>query len=182
MKISRFYVGKARNSENAYNTDLFGTLGLITSEDTRYDDVDRLYYNFKYDACNKENVLKEVMTKYGISETPVKKARTKKPVFTSAEDIDETTLQNLKDSIQALMNFFSEFEFEPNFRFVNTFSYYLQNSKAAAKEYIKNYFKLTDSPYTSSIIEKMKSYEFTEIMDKMATVVPTHRVNNRFKI
>lgn len=186
MKLigTKFYISKVRNS-NSYNTNLLGTWNeIVDTSNPKYDDVDRVYYNYKYDACNKVNVLKEVITKYGITEEPTRgpKKGYKKAVKVSADGVDETTMQNLRDSIQGLMNFFSEFEFEPNFRFVNTFSYYLQKSKTAAKDYIKNYFKLTDSPYTPSIIEKMKSYEFTEIMDKMSAVVPTHRVNNRFKI
>ena len=52
------------------------------------------------------------------------------------KELDKTEITN---GINKLINFFSEFSFEPNFRFVNTFCLKLQKSKFAAKEYISNY-------------------------------------------
>lgn len=85
-------------------------------------------------------------------------------------------------TIQKLIDFFSEFSFEPNFRFVNTFAYACQISKLYAKDYVARYFELTDSQYTNSIIEKMKSYEFEQIIDSMTEMAPTHKVNSRFAL
>lgn len=190
MKLNgtKFYINQTRGTALAYNTNLLGKWGEeVTYGTERYTDVDRVYYNFKYDSANKEIVLDEVLTKYGVirertaGPKSVGGSKKMKKILASSE-VDEVTLANLKVGIQGLMNFFSEFEFEPNFRFVNTFSRCLQKSAKTAKDYVTNYFKLTDSPFTSSIVEKMKSYEFTEIMDKMKSVAPTKVVNSRFKI
>lgn len=90
--------------------------------------------------------------------------------------------QEVEDTIQHIMNFFSEFEFEPNFRFINSFTYACNDSYESAVSYIENYFELIDSPYTNTIVEKMKSSEFRQIYDKLSNVIPTHKVNNRFKL
>lgn len=88
----------------------------------------------------------------------------------------------IEATIQKLIDFFSEFSFEPNFRFVNTFAYTCQISKSDAKDYVARYFELTDSQYTNSIIEKMKSYEFEQIIDSMTKMTPMHKVNSRFAL
>lgn len=96
------------------------------------------------------------------------------------EKIDFT--EQIKTSIEKLINFFSEFDFEPNFRFVNTFARICYKNKNLAKDYIKNYFALTDNPYASSISEKMKSAEFTDICQNISVQEPTKCINNRFKL
>ena len=93
--------------------------------------------------------------------------------------IDKFAVQT---AIQNLIDFFSEFEFEPNFRFINSFTYACNVSHDEASNYVKNYFELVDSPYINSIIEKMKSAEFRIIIDDLFGIVPTHKVNNRFKL
>lgn len=98
-------------------------------------------------------------------------------------EISEETVDKSKATLTKLINFFSEFQFEPNFRFVNTLCNHCITSGASdAKEYIANYFGLTDNQYTSSIIEKMKSQEFSEILDDIQTLVCTKHINNRFKV
>lgn len=98
-------------------------------------------------------------------------------------EISEETVDKSKATLTKLINFFSEFQFEPNFRFVNTLCNHCITSGASdAKEYIANYFSLTDNQYTSSIIEKMKSQEFSEILDDIQTLVCTKHINNRFKV
>lgn len=94
--------------------------------------------------------------------------------------IDPTEL--VKGGLSRLIDFFTEFEFEPNFRFVNTLSHSLADSSKAGMQYIKNYFELIDSPYAPEITEKMKSLEFKSILKDLANLAPAHSVNNRFKI
>lgn len=96
--------------------------------------------------------------------------------------VSDDDRENVKLGIQKLMDFFTEFAFEPNFRFVNTFAYACQTSTKHAFEFVRNYFELTDSQFLFSIFEKMKSPEFKEIIELVSTAPPTHRVNNRFKL
>lgn len=89
----------------------------------------------------------------------------------------------LTNALQKMIDFFSEFDFEPNFRFVNTFARIAYRSDdTAVKSYVKNYFKLTDSPYVDSIVEKMKSTEFDQIRRDFKEYAPSHNVNTRFRL
>lgn len=86
-------------------------------------------------------------------------------------------------NIQLLMNFFSEFSFSPNFRFVNTFAKTCKNfGKRYAKEYIANYFALTDNGYYNQICDKMNSSEFEDIISAFYNIGTTKSINNRFKL
>lgn len=85
-------------------------------------------------------------------------------------------------ALTKLIDFFTEFDFEPNFRFVNTLSHRLAVSDECATQYIGNYFELTDSSYSSDVVEKMKSAEFKGILRQLSALAPTKSVNNRFKI
>ena len=86
------------------------------------------------------------------------------------------------EALGNMMKFFTEFQFEPNFRFVNTFALNLSKSKKSATEYISNYFELIDSPYAKEVKEKIKSAEFKQIMKDLDGAVPSHPINKRFKL
>lgn len=98
---------------------------------------------------------------------------------------DTTTadpIEVLREALSQLMDFFTEFDFEPNYRFVNSLSHALTDSTKSAVNYIHSYFELVDSPYAPELREKMKSAEFKTILSKVAAVAPTKSVNNRLKI
>ena len=88
----------------------------------------------------------------------------------------------LKDGLAKLIKFFTEFQFEPNFRFVNSLALALADTKKSATTYISNYFELIDSPYTKDITAKLNSAEFKMILDSLSAVAPTKTVNERFKL
>ena len=88
--------------------------------------------------------------------------------------------KKIKNTLKKFIDFFSEFSFEPNYRFVNTFSYC--NTISEAIEYTTRYFELSDSPYTNSIVEKMKSPEFNEIALELVNITPPTKINTRFKL
>lgn len=132
----------------------------------------------KYDDTTKLNML-----------STTREAFLKK--FKPEQVLDETQIElqkqqkinKLNDSMQKLINFFSEFSFEPNFRFVNTFSRMCQyQTNEQAIDYINNYFTLTDNSYAVSINEKMKSAEFFEILDTFRAVPTNKVINKRFKL
>lgn len=100
-----------------------------------------------------------------------------------APDEDSKKKELLTNTLQKMIDFFSEFDFEPNFRFVNTFARIAYCSdEVEVKSYVRNYFKLTDSPYVDSIVEKMKSVEFDQIRRNFKEYEPSHNVNTRFKL
>lgn len=88
-----------------------------------------------------------------------------------------------KSAMQELISFFTEFDFMPNFRFVNTLMKNAYASKEKAKTYVNNYFKLIDSPYANDIREKIKSAEFKSIVEKLCKIpAPKNDVNRRLEI
>ena len=102
---------------------------------------------------------------------------------TSPDTPAERVVPDTKFLLTKLIEFFSEFQFEPNFRFVNSMALALHTKKAAAREYISNYFALTDNPYKQEIAEKVKSTEFKQLLNDLATTpAPTNVINKRFKI
>ena len=91
--------------------------------------------------------------------------------------------QTATDAIQKLMNFFSEFSFSPNFRFINTFCKTIKrDGSKTAKSYIANYFALTDNGYYNQIVDKMKSVEFNDIISAFYNIGTEKSINNRFKL
>lgn len=104
----------------------------------------------------------------------------RQPVAPNEESKKKELLMN---TLQRMIDFFSEFDFEPNFRFVNTFARIAYCSDdIAVRSYVRNYFKLTDSPYVDSIVEKMKSIEFDQIRTNFKEYEPSHNVNTRFRL
>jgi len=85
-------------------------------------------------------------------------------------------------ALDDLIKFFIEFNFEPNFRFVNTLGIMLQESLDDGRNYIKNYFKLTNSPYVTAVIDKMKSPEFDAILSSLSLCNPANVINKRLKV
>ena len=102
---------------------------------------------------------------------------------TDADKPEPTPTEYLRSALQRLMDFFKEFEFEPNFRFVNTLAWMLtKKKKSCATDYIASYFELIDSPYKNEVSAKIKSKEFKAILADMSKVAPTKTVNERFKL
>ena len=100
-----------------------------------------------------------------------------------AEKVEPTPTEYLQSALQRLMDFFKEFEFEPNFRFVNTLAWMLtKKKKSCATDYIASYFELIDSPYKNEVSAKIKSKEFKAILTDMSKVATTKPVNESFKL
>lgn len=83
---------------------------------------------------------------------------------------------------EKLIDFFKEFDFEPNFRFVNTLAKKCIASSTEAKAYVANYFALTDNSYATAIVNKMESIEFSHIMENLCSLNTSKTINSRFKV
>ena len=105
---------------------------------------------------------------------------------TSAQAMKEVSKEEIKRKIlrgtQKIMDFFTEFQFEPNFRFMNTLCNELAENEQSGKKYILSYFELTDNPYFNDIREKMKSVEFSNILSDLSNAKPDKAINQRFKL
>lgn len=99
-----------------------------------------------------------------------------------SDEVEEKKSENelIISSINGLINFFKEFDFEPNFRFINTF--YRQNSYEKKVAYVKNYFALVDSCWNASVNEKMQSDEFKFLCNDFEQIHSSKVVNTRFKL
>ena len=91
-----------------------------------------------------------------------------------------TSEELVKNAITGMMKFFSEFDFSPNFRFLNSLSRITKKEEKLA--YISNYFELINSPYAQSVNEKIKSKEFKSILKDFSTITSKTEINKRFKI
>ena len=95
----------------------------------------------------------------------------------------ETPEEYAEKGLAQLIAFFSEFDFVPNFRFVNSLAWIIaKGKKQEIREFVHNYFALTDSNYTREVSSKMRSAEWDVIIENISKVAPKSVINNRFKI
>ena len=148
-------------SDNTFHITTNTFACVIDSNDPAYAELNNFYNEMKKIAPNmREQTLASIKFPDILSNS--------KPEDT-AENIAECPTEQvvLTDSLNNMINFFSEFNFTPSFRFVNTLAYQLKKNKTVAKNYITNYFALTDSCYQNEIAEKIKSAEFTNILNNI---------------
>lgn len=84
---------------------------------------------------------------------------------------------NIEAIVQKFIDFFSEFSFEPNFRFMNTLCH-----TNDPKAYVTNYFTLSNNAFLNAIKEKMKSDEFRMMLHEIKDISPSNVINKHLKI
>lgn len=198
MKILDTTINISKSRKGFYMTNLFGEWSQIP--ESEYDGVNKIYRIMMVKALRdetKKEYISNVCKKYGYGKLLAQLEM--KPVFMVDNKIigencapiesETTTEENTVDKVNAvkvilekLVNFFTEFEFEPNFRFVNTLFRNASKSTIAAKNYIMNYFKLIDSPNVTPISEKMRCQEFNDMLDAMKIIGTDKKINSRFKL
>ena len=104
-------------------------------------------------------------------------------VTTTAEDGTKTTTTAVvdktivKEAMNKLIHFFSEFGYAPSIRFVNTL---IRSEKPA--EYVMNYFTIQDHAYSKEIADKIKSPEWKSIIDTLKATKTEKSINTRMKL
>lgn len=89
----------------------------------------------------------------------------------------------LEQGLTSLINFFSEFQFTPSFRFTNTLAYMANKGIAPAQNYVHHYFELMGSNFADDVRQKIKSQEFKALLDNITQYgMPSAPVNTRFKV
>ena len=149
------------------------------ADGTIFDEAKLLYDTIKRTPESCRNSRFEDLKNDGYLNTLFPNTEGADPLVPTTEEEKKSAMVN---GLQALTNFFSEFDFEPNFRFVNTLALALTKSTKSAIEYVKDYFALTDNAYTAEVNDKMKSDEFKSILQTLSLVPPTKQINNRLKI
>ena len=102
----------------------------------------------------------------------------------TAEEIEDRLIEitfsteDKKAALAKLIDFFTEFNFAPSLRFVNTIAF-----NSDVNSYITNYFLIQDFEYANEIADKIKSREFKDIITRIRNGNrPTNVINNRMKL
>ena len=167
MKVGNCTLVKRTNGNIEYVDDK--TSFCVTPNDTNYSVWDSFYQTVRASSDRLQTLNEKIVNLLN----------------NVANDLPKeiTPAERLARGIKGLMNFFAEFEFEPNFRFVNTLSFKIAESKKMAEDFVLNYFSLMDSQYKTEISQKIKSREFKAILDDIGAYgVPKNRINNRFTV
>lgn len=180
MKIENIEVRVQRKTKAVYSDIFTGEMHLITDYDLR-----KALLNLKY-VYTKRRVSDAEKKRY-FAKTMAQLAKMNEHDANSNETSETCVIENEKsnenlklDVTTKLIDFFSEFSFEPNFRFVNTLFWQTRNK--TAKDYIINYFALTDHSETVAITEKIKCDEFNLILKDIQQINSDKKINNRLKI
>lgn len=174
MITSKFWIAKKRNGLIEHN--LCNRPETLSPVDDGYRQVEqclRVFRSSRYSEGYKLRILQNVRSYL---------CPTREDEELTQQIQSESMKQLVLENLQRLMNFFSEFSFSPNFRFVNTFVKACSKDIKSATSYIANYFALTDNVYQSAIANKMQSQEFTNIVDAFSKVSTQKSINNRFKL
>ena len=183
MKINdTFIITQVKDTDNTIITNLFtgikGDAGnqMFKNNDAKYPGLKSIYDIVKtntYTKSVKNDRLRRQLSLWYKDEAEIEKRLYVTDDNISADlktmsknDMDKIDLERKKkiatDAMQKLINFFSEYNFTPSFRFVNSF--------VLSKDpitYVNNYFEVQDHPCKKEIKEKTKSPEFKEIVKSL---------------
>ena len=172
MKINENATIKKTQDGKIYFDDPTKKSILVELTDSNYNEWDSLYNKFRNAAiCNRPDIYANITLPF--EEVSVDEV----------EVVEETPEVKVMRGLTNIIKFFSEFEFEPNYRFINTLGLKVVKSKTAARNYIVNYFSLTDNQYKNEVRDKIKSKEFDRILEDLsASSKPERVINKRFKV
>ena len=114
---------------------------------------------------------------YQSKEAPVNEAAERFAQRANAIQDDEEKKRKATVVMNQLINFFSEFNFTPSFRFANTMCFVKDPTK-----YVCSYFEVQDFPFKDEIKEKVKSPEWKEIIKNLTMFVPSKHINTRLEL
>lgn len=184
MYCSKDLTMTKKKSDNSFVGEVCGVDYRIDNTMMEYPQYEELYNALKATlAADREGILKDYISA-GRFPDVLSATRGAIDAIAAEAPIPEIDPKEvLLNGIQHLMDFFSEFSFTPSFRFANTFAFMACKSKKAAIEYVSNYFALMDSSYIKEVVKKVKSAEFSQIVENIAQYgAPASHINNRFKV
>lgn len=90
-------------------------------------------------------------------------------------------LDNCKKLVAKVRNFFSEFDFNPSFRFINTLGSF--STYNDINNYVINYFKIQNHEYAAEVKERLQSHEWRILAnDFVNNINPSTKINSRLKL
>lgn len=177
MKVQNYEIRKEKATEDIISNIFCGD---TTAPSLRYSNGTELHgllENLYNQICGLPD--KDTPFAQWLNTPEVQKAQEEIAAAGQIASVEPTPQEIVTKGIDGLMKFFSEFNFQPNFRFLNTLSRY---GKEEGKGYIERYFELTASPYTAVVKEKMKSQEFRAIEKDFFAHKTEKQINTRFKL
>lgn len=196
---TNYYLTKTRGTDNTYYGNVFtstkygDTWGEVPAEFAPY--AASLLETFKDKTKSDADKLTHLESILNVFGKPLYKDSKSNKTISDTKEIsvaEEIKVEEVKPTfnkdelkvyIQKIINFFSEFGFEPNFRFCNTLANIAaKESSGSACNYVFNYFELAGNDYAYSIRDKMKSREWEEIIDYFNINKTSKVINTRFKL
>lgn len=196
MNINKdYYISIKKGTTNVILTNILTGAGVGGKEYTT-STAEYYYLMSIYRVCNNSTIdnvkrnreLVNIYNMLGIPEFEiherlfVEKAAAPKSSKSTASSTATKTPSKPSDAqlrliCQRIISFFSEFDYKPSYRFVNT----LALSKDR-QSYVRNYFMIQDHADVEEINEKIKSTEFTKICNDLNECKPSSKINSRLEI
>jgi len=172
MKINESATIKKTQDGVIHFDDIANMSVLVEPTDSSYNEWLDIYNQFRNVAISDRPEL------YANIHFPSNEANVE-----AVEVVEITAEEKVMRGLTNIIKFFSEFEFEPNYRFINTLGFKVTEGKTAARNYIVNYFSLTDNQYKNEVKDKIRSKEFDRILEDLsASNKPERVINKRFKV
>lgn len=192
MRVTGNFYIYSRREDGAIVTNMLSANmreEIYTKGTTTYTCADRILKACRKRTASiedKNNNIRTALRIYGMTEQDINARLYKSDSSTNASssntsnDATKVTFnkQRALEAIDKLIKFFTEFNFTPSYRFVNSMAI-----ARDPKQYVRNYFAVQDHPYAKEIADKIKSAEFKSIIDllKMSNCSPTP-INTRFEL
>lgn len=176
MECGKYIVIKRKDSGNII---LFKE-GIMCGEVTEYYGVEqKKAEEIYYKLINTDKSVREATFEKWINDNATCNKIVNTETSEASRENEPTLQEKVTEAIQRMINFFSEFDFTPSFRFINTL---IRVGKKEAENYICNYFALMSSPYAEEIRNKVKSKEFKAVLKDFFEAKSTQVINTRFRI
>ena len=186
MKVNEQFFISSRREDDAIITNILSVNGQteeLLSGSTKYTCANNILKACRKRTSttqHKNDVIKKMLRICGLTDSEIELR-----IFTDDNPMPDSTPSVAKfdkhiaiNAIDKLIKFFTEFNFTPSFRFVNSLSI-----SKNPREYVRNYFAVQDHPYINEITDKIKSVEFKEILNllKQSNCTPKP-INTRFEL
>ena len=176
MECGKYNVIKRKDSGNI----IFFKEGIMCGEVTEYYGVEqKKAEEIYYKLINTDKSVREATFEKWINDNATCNKIVNTETSEATRENEPTLQEKVTEAIQRMINFFSEFDFTPSFRFINTL---IRVGKKEAENYICNYFTLMSSPYAEEIRNKVKSKEFKAVLKDFFEAKSTQVINTRFRI
>lgn len=155
----------------------------IVPADAEYSDAVKLYNAFHAIAMNDRDTAISTGKIALPSWLTGEQVEAINKVVEAAETLPVDKKAQLLEGLNELLQFFTEFDFTPSFRFTNTLARKVAKSPSEAKRYINHYFALTGSSFANDVEQKIRCKEFNELLRKIKDYgTPSQQINTRFKV